>query len=205
MSAAATKQLFIRSTQGNLEAELDLAENNEAIAVLCHPHPLYGGTMHDSIIQIAAECAQSVGISSLRFNFRGVGASAGRHQPAASKPEETEDLIAVLDWAKSHASHQKIVAIGYSFGASVVSHLLDHPSMDYGVLIAPPNAVMNCHTHSGSKSLEVIYGSLDDYVDAAAYKNVDHVLLHEIAQADHFFSGAHDILANTLSKVLESL
>lgn len=205
MSAAATKQLFIHSTHGNLEAQLDLAENHEAIAVLCHPHPLYGGTMHDSIIQIAAECAQSVGISSLRFNFRGVGASAGRHQPATAKPEETEDLIAALDWVKSHTDHQKIVAIGYSFGASVVSHLLDHPSMDYGVLIAPLNAVMDCQPHSGSKSLEVIYGSLDDYVDAAVYKNVDHVLLHEIDQADHFFSGAHKELANTLSGILESV
>ena len=102
-----TQQLFIDSEVGELQAELVNTQSNGTIAVLCHPHPLYGGSMHDAVLSVAAECAAHAGLSSLRFNFRGVGASAGQHQPAPSAPNEIADLLAVINWVKKRERTQE--------------------------------------------------------------------------------------------------
>lgn len=200
-----TQQLFIDSEVGELQAELVTTQGNGTIAVLCHPHPLYGGSMHDAVLSVAAECAAHAGLSSLRFNFRGVGASAGQHQPAPSAPNEIADLLAVINWVKNESEHKSIVAIGYSFGACVVSHLMDHGHINRSILIAPPNAVMNCRMESNSQPYDVIYGGQDDYVDPSAYQQLADARLHELPDTDHFFSGAQTDLARTLSALLQAL
>lgn len=198
-----TQQLFIDGDVGELQAELVNAQGNNTIAVLCHPHPMYGGSMHDAVLAVAADCAAHAGLSSLRFNFRGVGASAGKHQPAPAAPNEIADLLAIIHWVKNETEHQSIVAVGYSFGACVVSHLLDHAHIDRSILIAPPNAVMNCRMESNGRPYDVVYGGEDDYVDPSAYQQLADATLHELSDADHFFSGAHTELAQTMSALLK--
>ena len=102
-----TQQLFIDGEVGELQAELVSTQSNGTIAVLCHPHPLYGGSMHDAVLSVAAECAAHAGLSSLRFNFRGVGASAGQHQPAPSAPNEIADLLAIIQLGKERERTQE--------------------------------------------------------------------------------------------------
>ncbi len=165
--------------------------------------------MHDAVLGVAADCAHNLGMSSFAFNFRGVGASGGKHQPTAGVPDEVDDLCAVLNWVTTQQLSQDVIAIGYSFGASVVSHCVSRTApdsrIDRAVLIAPPNAVMSCQTDVASQLTDVIYGDQDDYVDPTAYQQVPHVAVHKLTNCDHFFSAAHDSLAHTLSNILNSL
>ncbi len=86
------------------------------VAVVCHPHPLFGGTMHNKVVHVVAEAIGRTGMPVARFNFRGVGASAGRHD--AGKGEQ-DDLKAVLDHLSERFPRGPLLVAGYSFGAYV--------------------------------------------------------------------------------------
>jgi len=87
-----------------------------ATAVICHPHPLHGGTMHNKVVHTLARGFGDLGFASVRFNFRGVGASEGSFAEAEG---ETADLLAVLDWVRRQRPHDRIWLAGFSFGAYV--------------------------------------------------------------------------------------
>jgi alpha/beta superfamily hydrolase len=87
-----------------------------AAAVVCHPHPLFGGTMHNKVVHAAAEALVQLGIPVVRFNFRGVGRSGGKHDAGIG---ERDDLRAVLDHLASLYPEVPLVVVGYSFGAFV--------------------------------------------------------------------------------------
>ena len=82
---------------------------------------------------------------------------------------------------------------------------MDHGHIKRSILIAPPNAVMNCRMESNSQPYDVIYGGQDDYGDPGAYQQLADARLHELPDTDHFFSGAHTDLARTLSALLQAL
>jgi alpha/beta superfamily hydrolase len=85
-------------------------------AVVCHPHPQFGGTMHNKVVHAAAEALVGVGLPTLRFNFRGVGRSTGSHDGGAG---EQDDLRAVLDHLASLYPGAPLLVAGYSFGSFV--------------------------------------------------------------------------------------
>ncbi len=85
-------------------------------AVVCHPHPLFGGTMHNKVVHAAAEAIVRRGLPVLRFNFRGAGGSGGRHDGGRG---EQDDLRAVLDHLEGRYAGRPILIAGYSFGACV--------------------------------------------------------------------------------------
>jgi alpha/beta superfamily hydrolase len=87
-----------------------------AAAVVCHPHPLFGGTMHNKVVHAAASALEKAGIPALRFNFRGVGLSAGRHDGGHG---EQDDTRVVLDNLASRYPGLPLIVSGYSFGAFV--------------------------------------------------------------------------------------
>ncbi|MBI4169015.1 MAG: alpha/beta hydrolase [Acidobacteria bacterium] len=87
-----------------------------AAAAICHPHPLFGGTMHNKVVHAAAEAIVAAGIPVLRFNFRGVGLSTGAHDNGNG---EQEDLVALLDYLAGRFPGRPLLAAGYSFGAYV--------------------------------------------------------------------------------------
>jgi hypothetical protein len=87
-----------------------------AAAVVCHPHPLFGGTMHNKVVHAAAEAIVETGIPVLRFNFRGVGGSAGPHDGGRG---EQDDLRRLLDWLAARFPARPLLVAGYSFGAYV--------------------------------------------------------------------------------------
>lgn len=88
--------------------------NLPPVAVLCHPHPAHGGTMHDKVVHRIGRGLLESGIAVLRFNFRGVGLSAGEH---TGGPGEREDIRAALDWVAARNPGADILMAGFSFGA----------------------------------------------------------------------------------------
>jgi alpha/beta superfamily hydrolase len=85
-------------------------------AVLCHPHPLYGGEMHNNVVSALADALQQAGVATLRFNFRGVGRSGGEHGGGEA---EVEDVKAAVSYLLSRQAVPTVVVVGYSFGSMV--------------------------------------------------------------------------------------
>ena len=106
----------LRSPAGKLEALLNAGASDAPFAALvCHPHPLGGGTMHNKVVYHAMKALQALGFPVLRFNFRGTGLSEGQHDDGRG---ECEDVQAALDWLEREF-HLPILFAGFSFGAAV--------------------------------------------------------------------------------------
>jgi uncharacterized protein len=112
------RSLFLNGPAGRLEALLwTSAEPNPAMAALvCHPHPLYGGTMHNKVVFQAAKSLHGAGLPVLRFNFRAAGLSEGEHDRGRG---EREDVRAALDYLAGEFPRLPVVLAGFSFGAWV--------------------------------------------------------------------------------------
>jgi len=113
---ASIRSLFLAGPAGRLEALLNAGSSTAThAAVVCHPHPLYGGTLHNKVVFHTMKALNSFGFPVLRFNFRGTGLSEGEH---ANGIGEVEDVRAALDWLEGEFTLPVIFA-GFSFGAAV--------------------------------------------------------------------------------------
>src|SRR5205814_7023514 len=107
---------FFEGPAGKLEALLNVGEESAThAAVVCHPHPLYGGTMHNKVVFNAMKVLHGFGFPVLRFNFRGAGLSEGRHDQGEG---EIKDVRAALGWLDAEF-HLPIIFCGFSFGAPI--------------------------------------------------------------------------------------
>ena len=190
----------IPTASGTLEANFHhqqpAGDESRSVAILCHPHPQYGGSMHDLVIDQAAQCFPS----HLRFNFRGVGASSGSFDAGVG---EVQDVVCAWDWAMGQASWGERVLVGYSFGAAMAwraQQLCD--GIDRLILIAPPSASMEFTPATQAEpatlapEVSVIAGSQDAYFSAT---NLPQTLQPVIIEgADHFFTDKHDELTSAL-------
>jgi uncharacterized protein len=114
--ASTIRSLFLTGPAGRLEALLNAGSPTAThAAVVCHPHPLYGGTLHNKVVFHAMKALNSFGFPVLRFNFRGTGLSEGEH---ANGIGEVEDVRAALDWLEREFA-LPIICAGFSFGAAV--------------------------------------------------------------------------------------
>jgi alpha/beta superfamily hydrolase len=110
------KSLFLEGPAGRLEALLNAgAENATHAAIVCHPHPLFGGTLHNKVVFHTMKALNSFGFPVLRFNFRGAGLSHGQHDHGNG---EVEDVRTALDWLAAEF-HLPLLFAGFSFGAAV--------------------------------------------------------------------------------------
>jgi uncharacterized protein len=110
------RSLFLEGQAGRLEAVLNAgAENATHAAIVCHPHPLFGGTLHNKVVFHTMKALNSFGFPVLRFNFRGAGLSQGEHDQGNG---EVEDVRTALDWLDAEF-HLPLVFAGFSFGAAV--------------------------------------------------------------------------------------
>lgn len=107
----------------------------KASAVVCHPHPLHGGTMHNKVVHTLARSLTELGLATVRFNFRGVGASAGAYGQAMG---ETEDALAVMHWLSARRPSDEIWLAGFSFGAYVALRAAAQFPVSQLILVAPP-------------------------------------------------------------------
>ena len=106
-----------------------------ALAVVCHPHPLYQGTMRNKVVHTVARAANRLGAPAVRFNFRGVGTSAGAWDEGRG---ETEDALAVIEWARRRWAGLPLWLAGFSFGSYVALRAAPHARPAALVTVAPP-------------------------------------------------------------------
>jgi hypothetical protein len=112
----AIRSLFLDGPAGRLEALLNSGSADATHAALvCHPHPMFGGTMHNKVVFHAMKALNSFGFPVLRFNFRGTGLSHGEHDHGAG---ETDDVRTALDWL-DREFHLPMIFAGFSFGAAI--------------------------------------------------------------------------------------
>jgi uncharacterized protein len=176
-----------------LEGRLGLIKGGGAGLVLCHPHPLYGGDMHNPVVVRAAEVAREEGVDTLRFNFRGVGASTGVH--AHGEGEQT-DLRAAIALLRSHVPREAPFGIlGYSFGAWIAAGVAgSESSLSAVALIAPPLAMLDFTTTSAaSQDVLLVAGTRDTYCPVPVLEEMAGRITGAqtviVEGADHFFFG----------------
>lgn len=190
--------LSISGPTGALEAMLrtPLVAGGE-LAILCHPHPLYGGSMHDAVLDLVGQTLSELSINCLTFNFRGVGASEGSFDNGRG---EAEDLLAVVEWVREQNVQSPWLG-GYSFGAHVVCRALPQvPDPSRVLLVAPPTAAMDIPQPPASFTVDVFAGDRDDFVDLDKLADWNDARLHIIADADHFFGGCARRLRETVAQ-----
>jgi alpha/beta superfamily hydrolase len=179
--------------------------------VVCHPHPLYGGSMYNNVVDAALEAMWSLGWATLRFNFRGVGDSEGEHGGGAG---EADDAAAAVQFLTSEVGAQASNAVlaGYSFGAMAAMRAA--PSIaNLGVLalIALPIRMIDGAALDDFKGTIVLAaGTQDEYCPAAQLETIHKRLgsraqLRIIDGADHFFGGYEGNLATALAAMLKAV
>lgn len=189
-------QLFIPGPVGRLEAILWMPKGEQdeelaprAVAVVCHPHPLAGGTMHNNVVFRTARGLQRAGFAVLRFDFRGVEGSEGSHD---GRGGEDEDARAAVDWLAARFPGLAIWGAGFSFGARTMMALAPkEPRLARILLVAlpvksfdcsalalvpqPTHLVMSGNDEHGSYSdLRARFPALPAHIDAEVIEGVDH-------------------------------
>lgn len=134
---AGETNISLQGPTGKLETltSTPLQLTKPIIAVICHPHPLFGGTMHNKVVYSIARAFKDMGLPTVRFNFRGVGASTGNYDHGIG---ETEDLLAVLKWVQQVCPDHAIWLAGFSFGSYVAARGAKVWPAKQLISIAPP-------------------------------------------------------------------
>lgn len=175
---------------GLLEGVLLISDQApRAIAVIAHPLPTMGGTMDNKIVTTLAKTLVELGCATIRFNFRGVGNSAGEFDDGNG---ETEDVLSVVRHAQQQFGHLPLILSGFSFGGYVQARAAQqlHPHPQRLVLVAP--AVGRFAMPDVPASTLVIHGELDEVVpltDALRWARPLHLPLVVLPGAGHFFHG----------------
>ena len=195
--------MLIDGPSGALEAQFTTTQATSlgGVAVLCHPHPQYGGSMHDAVLSCCEESLLQHGLSCLRFNFRGVGASDGTFDHGQG---EVDDVLAAATWARQAGHGQPLWLVGYSFGAAMVWQALQRAAPARAILIAPPIGMMSfADAGDSTGKIFALAGDQDQFVDAQQFTNWPGVDSRLIAGADHFFNGTFAELQQHLAVVIK--
>lgn len=164
------ERVALEGPVGCLEALIGCPEHPGArgLGIVCHPHPLMGGTMHNKVVHFICRAFNELGLYSLRFNFRGVGASEGTYGEGDG---EAQDLGAALDWARTRAPDQALWLAGFSFGGWVALRQAHHPGVTQLVTVAP---AVNRSDQRPIESPEcpwlLVQGEQDEVVPATAVR-----------------------------------
>lgn len=168
--------------------------------VVCHPHPLYGGSRHDMVVAAMVDGAVAAGWQAVRFDFRGAGDSTGQHGGGEA---ERADVGAVLD----HVSPvERLVLGGYSFGADVALSI-DDERLERWICSAPVLHVFDGFAAAtDDRPKHLIAGAHDQFRSAAALREATaswpSADVTEMATADHFFGGSHAKIATSVEEIL---
>jgi len=181
-----------------------------AAAVMCHPHPSYGGTMHTKAVYRAAQALNEVGLVTLRFNFRGVGASTGNHDGGVG---EESDVLDALNWLEREYPGLALVVGGFSFGSLVgmrVGAKDDRVRALLGIGLPIDLEHYDYSFLSGTrKPVLIVQGEDDEFGSGATTAELvggleGHVRLVRIAGSDHYFTGCWDELKEAVALYYES-
>jgi len=199
--------LFIPVAHGQLEAILKEPRQGspKGVALVLHPHPLGGGTMHNKVVFRAAAALNDAGLTVLRINFRGVGQSTGVHDDGRG---EQDDVRAGLDYFSQQFPGQRITLCGFSFGARVGLEVgIKDPRVEYLIGIGTPLQMYDFNFLAACrKPLLLVHGENDEYGDverlrklAAELEKNTTVRLVVVSGAGHFFDGGLDELKRAIA------
>jgi alpha/beta superfamily hydrolase len=189
------ERLLIAGAAGNIDVAAHIATDiaPRAIAVMAHPHPLFGGTMDNKVVTTVARAMFDAGAAVFRFNFRGIGKSDGEHDNGRG---ETEDLLTVIQHAKSVAGENLPLWLGgFSFGGAVALAASEQVTVTEMVLVAPAFQRMShwANVASGGKppaGTLLLHGETDDTVplaDSIEWARSRDLAVTVVPSADHFF------------------
>jgi alpha/beta superfamily hydrolase len=189
-------QIDFRSGELRLEGEFETPAGARGAAVICHPHPLYGGNMHNNVVLAIDEALRQAGFATLRFNFRGVGRSGGGYENGVG---EQEDARAAVEEVLRRTGLYVCTLAGYSFGAMMAANAgAEDAGVERLVVVAPPLSFggLGALVSSTKRKLFVV-GDRDSYcavtdLTAALKRVAEPKRVEIIAGADHFFGGYED-------------
>jgi hypothetical protein len=205
-----TRRFQIYGPAGTIEVLRDEPGESAAVrgtAVIAHPHPLFGGTMENKVVQTLARAFVQSGWRSLRFNFRGVGASQGTHDEGRG---ELEDMLHVIS---SEAAEGELALAGFSFGAfvaaSAVARLWHQRPPEKIVLVgtAVSRFGVPALAHDAHERTLVAHGELDDTVALAAvmdWARPQQLPVTVVPGGGHFFHGQLPLLKSLVARHLRS-
>lgn len=200
------RSFFLEGQGGRLEAVLNAGSASASHAVVvCHPHPLYGGTLHNKVVFHAMKALNAFGFPVLRFNFRGVGLSEGVHDNGVG---ELEDVRIALEWLR-HEFHLPMVFSGFSFGTAIGMRAAcaDQDVAAVVSLGTPVSSEGRLYSyeflgHCGKPKL-FVSGGADQYATRQVLQqiagNAPNSTLVIVDQADHFFLGHLDEMRSAIA------
>jgi uncharacterized protein len=200
---------FFEGPAGRIEAILkEPSTTVTRAAVVCHPHPLFGGTMHNKVVFRIARAFQGAGFAVLRFNFRGAGHSQGKHDQGRG---EQDDLRAAIKFMGEKYANAEVWLAGFSFGSAVMLRAAcGDPSIRALVAAGAPvskydlSYVVTC-----DKPKLFVQGGLDEFgspedLERFAARLSEPKMLKVIEGADHFFNGHLEELEKAVSDFIDS-
>ncbi|MAS40496.1 MAG: hypothetical protein CMK33_02130 [Porticoccaceae bacterium] len=179
--------------------------DRDCVAVIAHPHPLHGGSMDNKVVTTLARMYSRLGATAVRFNFRGVGGSAGVHDQGRG---EVEDLLAVARWALDCQPGAGLLLAGYSFGSAVAAAAAERVPARQLALIAPP---VDRYSYAPKGDFPcatvIVLGGADELVDAGMVTSwaADRAAVGQLILlpgASHFFHGQLVTLEQELAPVV---
>ncbi len=203
---AQTERLSVAGAAGNIEVLRDEpADSSRGIAIVAHPHPLFGGTMDNKVVQTLARAFMQCGWTTIRFNFRGVGASAGVHDEGRG---ELDDMLKVIEELGGDGA---LCVSGFSFGSFVASHAIEKlwssRTIERIVLVgtaASRFTVATLPADSLDKTL-VVHGEQDDTVPLSSvmdWARPQSLPVTVVPGGGHFFHGQLPLLKNLVVRHL---
>jgi alpha/beta superfamily hydrolase len=203
LTSAGRAHETIDGPAGAIEIAASVPDHPRAIAVVAHPHPLFGGTMDNKVVTTVARAFRDAGAATFRFNFRGVGRSAGVHDEGCG---ETEDLLVVAEHAARALGELPLWLAGFSFGGGVAIRASTRVPFAHLVLMAPALRRITGHglgtppdpldaslgevgRHTVANTV-IVHGDKDDTVplaDSIAWGGPREVPVLVVPGADHFF------------------
>jgi hypothetical protein len=201
---------WLRGPAGRLEALLEEPEEQspQLAVVLCHPHPQYGGTMHNKVVYRLARGLRAAGAVVLRFNFRGVGASHGEYGAMAG---EIEDARAALEWLRERYPNLPYALAGFSFGGRAISELACQIGGAQFLLAAGFSTRLGSTAYLDTCAVPKIFiqSTHDEFSPRQDFERVYQKFAEPkrgvwIEAADHFFGGALEQLEAAAAEAASS-
>jgi alpha/beta superfamily hydrolase len=212
----ASARTLLDGAAGKIEVASAVPDAPLAIAVVAHPHPLFGGTMDNKVITTLAKAFADSGAATFRFNFRGVGATEGVHDEGRG---EAEDMLTVIEYARRTIGELPLQLAGFSFGGAVAVRASERVEFSQLVLVAPGFRRITGHGMGAApdpadpslgapgrhttRNTVVVHGDLDDTVplsDSLAWAGAREIVVAVVPGGEHFFHRKLHVLREIVTR-----
>jgi len=192
--AAEKESLLLEGPAGTIEALLEIPPGCDAsrVVLICHPHPLYQGTMLNKVVHTLARAMHDMGLPTLRFNFRGVGRSTGEHAKGVG---EVDDTLWLAEWLRERFPGAKLWLAGFSFGGMVAALAAARTDAEELITIAPAVGMIDsAMEQEPAARWLLVQGDADELIEVAQVQEWAGSLKHSpeviiLPGVTHFFHG----------------